>query len=309
MPRILVCDPIAETGLHLLKRAGFHVDVRLDLTSDELKREIGKYDAVIVRGRTLITREHVEAGKQLKVIARAGVGLDNIDVSAARERGIEVVTAAEVPAPSVAELTIGLLIALARRIPEADRGLKEGKWLKKRLAGVLLSGKTIGIVGFGRIGGRVAKIARAMGMRILVTDPRPDEKALREVGGEAVPLREILRNSDVVTLHVPLTAETHHMIGEQELRLMKKGAFLINTSRGPVVDEGALLRALKEGWIAGAALDVYEVEPPTNLELLKLPNIVCTPHVGSETKETQEEIAKVIAEKLAKRLGAQCTST
>jgi len=300
--KILVCDPISESGIELIKSAGFGVDAKFDLTPEVLKQTIVDYDALIVRSRTMVTKEVIEAGKKLKAIGRAGVGLDNIDVDAAQKRGIDVLNAPESLMVSVAELTIGLMLSLARQIPKADQTMREGKWIKKELMGTTLKGKTLGIVGFGRVGGTVASIARAMGMNILVNDPRVDQKRLAEVNARAVSLEELLRESDFVTLHVTLTPNTRHMLGEKQLQMMKPGAYLINTARGAVIDEKAVLKALKEGKLAGAAFDVYDVEPPTDLSIVKLGNVVCTPHIGSQTVEAQESAGVIIAEKVINSL-------
>jgi len=300
--KILVCDPISESGIELLRSAGFEVDARFDLTPEELQQTIVDYDALIVRSRTMVTKEVVEAGRKLKAIGRAGVGLDNIDVNAAQKCGIDVLNAPESLMASVAELTIGLMISIARRIPTADQTMKEGKWIKKELTGTTLKGKTLGIVGFGRVGGAVASIARAMGMNILVNDPRVDQKRLAEVNARAVSLEELLRESDFVTLHVTLTPNTRHLIGEKQLQMMKAGAYLINTARGAVIDEKAVLKALQEGKLAGAAFDVYDVEPPTDLSLVKMGNAICTPHIGSQTVEAQESAGVIIAEKVINSL-------
>lgn len=301
--KILVCDPIHEEGIERLRRAGFEVDIDPTISKSRLIDVVSTYDVMIVRSRTMVTEEIIEAGDRLKVIGRAGVGLDNIDVGAAEKGGITVLNTPEAPADAVAELTIGLMISLARDIPLADRSMREGRWIKRELTGWQLRGKTLGIVGLGNIGGRVARIARAMGMRVLVTKrtPPPPE-LLRELGAEYIPMREFpsfLRQSDIVTLHVPLTPQTHHMIGAEELQNMQEGAFLINTSRGAVVDEEALYRALQSGKLGGAALDVFEAEPPRDLQLIRLPNVVCTPHIGAQTEEAQRDAAVLIAEKVA----------
>ncbi len=246
-----------------------------------------------------MTKEIIEAGKRLKIIGRAGVGLDNIDTETAQERGITVLNTPEAPAEAVAELTMGLILSLARNIPLADRTMKEGKWIKKKLMGWQLRGKTLGTIGLGNIGLKVARLARAFGMKILITKRTPPApELLKELDGEFIPLREMLQRSDIVTMHVPLTPQTRHMIGEEQLQLMKKGAYLINMSRGGVVDEKALLEALQSGKLGGAALDVYEEEPPKDLTLVRMPNVVCTPHIGAQTEEAQKVAATLIAEKL-----------
>jgi len=297
--KILVCDPIHEEGIEKLKQAGFEVDVKPTITPEQLTKIVSNYDAFIVRSRIKVTKELIEAGKRLRVIGRAGVGLDNIDVKTAEKKGIMVFSIPEASANAAAELTIGLIISLARSIPRADHSMKEGKWIKKQLMGWELREKTLGIIGLGNVGGRVAKIAKALGMKILITKRTPPApELLRELEAEFVMLKELLQRSDVVTIHVPLTPQTKHMIGAQEIQLMKKGAFLINTSRGAIVDEKALLDALKSGKLGGAALDVYEIEPPKDLSLIKLPNVICTPHIGAQTERTQRITAVSIAEKI-----------
>jgi len=301
--RVLVCDPVKNVGIEMLREAGFEVDVRPGITPDQLSRVIRNYDVLIVRSRTKVTRQLIERAERLKVIGRAGVGLDNIDVEAAEKRGITVLNTPEAPADSTAELTIGLILALARKIPSADRSMKEGRWLKGRLKGWQLKGKTIGLIGLGNVGLRVARLAKAFGMKILFTKRTPPSpEVLKELEAEFVPLEDLLRRSDVVSIHVPLTEETRGMIGARELSLIKEGAVLINTSRGAVVDEEALLNALQSGRLRGAALDVYTVEPPRDLRLIRLPNVVCTPHIGAQTDEAQVEASRLIAEKIIKCL-------
>ncbi len=297
--RILVCDPVHEEGIEKLKQAGFEVDVNPTITSEQLTKIVSNYDALIVRSRTKVTKEIIEAGRRLRIIGRAGAGLDNINLETAKQRGITVLSTPEALTEAVAELTIGLIISLARSIPLADRTLKEGKWIKKKLVGWQLEGKTLGTIGLGKIGERVARIAKALGMKILIREIIPlSPELLKELETEVVPLKELLQRSDVITLHVPLTSQTYHMIGAKEFQLMKNGAFLVNTSRGAIVDEKPLLTALKSGKIGGAALDVYEVEPPRDLELIKLPNVVCTAHIGAQTKKAQNAAASMIAEKI-----------
>jgi D-3-phosphoglycerate dehydrogenase len=297
--RVLVCDPIHREGIEKLEEAGFQVDVNPTISNEQLKEAVSEYDALIVRSRTKVTGEIMEAGKRLKTIGRTGVGLDNIDTKAAEENSIAVLNTPEAPADAVAELTIGLILSLARNIPLADRTMKEGKWIKKKLRGWQLNGKTLGTIGLGSIGLKVARLARAFGMKILITKRTPPApEVLSELDGEFIPLKEMLQRSDVVTIHVPLTPQTRHMIGEAQIRRMKKGAYLVNTSRGAVVDEKALLTALKSGKLAGAALDVYEAEPPKDLELIRMPNVVCTAHIGAQTVEAQRLAATLIAEKI-----------
>jgi D-3-phosphoglycerate dehydrogenase len=297
--RILICDPVDDEGVEKLRNARFKVDVKPSISGGELAEAISEYDVVVVRSRTKVTRNVIERGKRLKIVARAGSGLDNIDLKAAEDQGVTVLNTPEAASDSVAELTIGLMLAVSRRIVYADRTVKDGQWLKKDLEGSLLKGKTLGLVGLGNIGSKVAAIARAMGMKILITKRTPpSHKTLRLLGAEFVPLEQLLRRSDVVSVHVPLTDQTAGMIGAEELSLMKDGAVLVNTARGGIVEETALLAALKSKRLGGAALDVYEVEPPVNLELLRMLNVVCTPHIGAQTAEAQKTASILLAEKI-----------
>jgi D-3-phosphoglycerate dehydrogenase len=297
--KILVCDLIHNKGIARLEQAGFTVDVNPTITSEKLRDRVVKYDALIVRSRTQVTKDIITAGKRLRVIGRAGMGVDNIDSVTAKERGIVVLNVQDAASNAVAELTIGLIIALARRIPYANQSLKEGKWIKKQLMGWELKDKTLGIVGLGNVGRRVARIAKTLGMKILCTKRTPpDPQLLRELEAEFVSLKELLRQSDVVTIHVPLTIDTHLLLRTEEIQLMKNGAFLINTARGEVIDEHALLDALKSGKLGGAALDVYHREPPVNLSLSKIANLIVTPHIGGQTDRAQKIIATSIANKV-----------
>jgi D-3-phosphoglycerate dehydrogenase len=303
--RILVCDPIHDDGIKLLREAGYKVDIRTSITAPELLKVVEGFDAIVVRSRTKVTKQVLEAGKRLKAIARAGVGLDSIDVTAAERLGIEVVNSPEAPANAVAELVLGMIISLARRIPEANRSMKNGEWIKRQLTGFELRGATLGIIGFGRIGCQLAKKAVALEMRVLAHDIIIEElmESVEEVGAEAVEMYELLRSSDFVTVHVPLLPETRHMIGAEEINIMKEGAYLINAARGGVIDERALREALVNGKLAGAALDVYEEEPPRDTSLTGLPNVVNLPHIGAATINAQRASSTVVAEKLIKILG------
>ncbi len=297
--KVLVCDPIDIEGVQRLRHEGFQVDVKPSIDKKDLQKIVPEYDALVVRSRTKVLRDVVDRGKQLKVICRAGAGLDNIDLESAKKSKVAVLNTPEALADSVAELTIGLMLALARKISLADSSMKNGKWLKEELKGLLLKGKTLGLIGLGNIGTRVAEIAKDMGMRILVTKRTPPSNELLEtLDAGFVPLQELLRRSDIVSIHVPLTEETDRMIGPREIDFMKEGAFLVNTSRGRIVDEEALLDALESGRLGGAALDVYESEPPENLELVRLPNVVCTPHIGAQTEDAQKAASVMIAEKI-----------
>jgi len=306
MVKILVTDPLHPDGIRMLKDAGFEVVEQPDISYEELKKKIKEFNVLVVRSRTKVTKEIIDSAEKLVLIARAGVGLDNIDVKAAQEKGIVVMNAPEAPTYSVAELVIGLMISVLRGIPRGDTALKNGKWIKKQLLGRELNGKTLGIVGFGRIGQEVARRALAFNMKVLAYDVIGElAKKAKELGVEFVgttreALNKLLKESDIITLHVPLLPSTRHMIGKEEISLMKRGAVIINTSRGGIIDEEALYDALKEGRIAAAALDVFENEPPTgiSLKLVQLPNVVATPHIGASTEEAQRKAATIIAQKI-----------
>jgi D-3-phosphoglycerate dehydrogenase len=298
--KILVASRIHEKAIQLLKENGFEVTIVEEPNEDELARIIKGFDGLIVRSKPLVTKKVIESADRLKVIARAGVGLDNIDVKAAEQRGIALINAPESSTQSVAELAIGLMLAVARKIAFSDRRMREGYWAKKEAMGVELSGKTLGVIGAGRIGSAVARIAKyGFNMHILYYDVACRDDLNKELGAECVSIEELLKRSDIVTIHVPLLPETRHMINEEKLRLMKKTAILINTSRGAVVDTAALVKALSEGWIAGAGLDVFEEEPlPKDHPLTKLDNVVLTPHIGASTKEAQEKAGVEVARKI-----------
>jgi len=301
MPRVLVTEPLAEEGLSILQEKA-QVDVRPLLSPQELTEAIPNYHALIVRSKTPVTAEVIAAATQLKVIGRAGVGVDNIDIDAATRRGIVVVNAGGSNTIAVAELTIGLMLALARRIPYAHHSTQQGRWEKKRLMGVQLYGKTLGIIGLGRIGSAVAQRAKALGMKVLAYDPFVSPEAASRQGVELVPLEELLRRADFVSIHVPLTERTRRMIGARELALMKSSAYLINTARGGIVDEEALAIALDKGFIAGAALDVFEHEPPADGPLLQSDRVVLTPHIGASTVEAQRDVAVEVARQVVEIL-------
>lgn len=305
MPRVLICEPLHATAVEKLRAAGFEVVEQHGLQGEELACALAKVDAAIVRGGTKVTKEVLAAlpsDSRLKLIVRAGVGLDNIDLEAAKERGIKVFNTPRGPTISVAELTLGLMLALARRIAYADHAMKEKRWVKWELRGTELRGKRLGIVGLGRIGSEVARLAKAFGMEIIAFSKKYDPRVVEELEIKLVELDELLKTSDFVSLHVPLTPETHHMIGERELRMMKPTAFLINTARGAVVDSKALLRALEEEWIAGAGLDVFEEEPPTDWRLVQHPKVVATPHIGAQTEEARRRNAEMAAEIVIREL-------
>jgi len=296
--KVLVADEISKSGIEMLKGQGYQVDVRLGLKEDELAKVIRDYEVLLVRSSTKATRRVIEAGTRLKVIGRAGIGIDNIDVDAATERGILVMNAPSGNVVSTAELTIGMIFALARKIPQADASMKRGEWKRKELKGVQVQGKTLGIVGLGRVGAEVAKRASALGMTVIAYDPLVSPEVGVKLYVRLVTLDRLLADSDIVTFHTPLTAQTRNMVGRDELAKMKKSAFIINCARGGVVNEDALYEALAQGRLAGAALDVFVNEPPTGSKLLTLQNVVLTPHLGATTAEAQEEVGSEIAEQV-----------
>ena len=299
-PRVLVCDPIAENGLTLLAQHT-DVDIRTDLKPQEILAIIDQYQGVVVRSATTMTAEIIERGHNLKVIGRAGAGLDNIDVRKAQEKHIAVVNAPDANTVAVAEHTMGLLLALARRLPRADESLKAGKWEKQSFMGTGLVGKTLGLVGFGRIGRQVAIRAQAFGMKILVNQLRPTPE-LNLAEARNVDLHELLHLSDFVSLHVPMRADTQGIVGRAELARMKPTAYIINTARGGVVDEDALLEALSDGRLAGAALDVFVTEPATNTALIQHEKVIATPHIAASTEDAQRVASLAVAEQIVEIL-------
>ena len=280
------------------------VDYQPEIDANQLSTIAKDYDVIVVRSRTKITKEIIQASAPgVKIIARVGVGLDNIDINEAEANGIHVINSPEAAANAVSELVIGLMLSLARSIPFADIETKKGNWIKKDLTGVELRGKYLGIIGVGNIGRNIGRIGRSLRMNLIGYDIIPINRDFtREVGMIVADFNTLLESADFVTCHVPLTAETKKMFSADKFSKMKPSAFLINTSRGEVIDENALYEALKNGRIAGAALDVFETEPPMNKMLLQLPNVICTPHIGAQTKEAQQLAAMVIAEKIIQTL-------
>lgn len=288
--RVLVTDGLAEAGASILRRQAEIVEDRSAL---------GQIDGWIVRSRTRIDGPSLTAGApRLRVVGRAGVGLDNIDLPAARAAGVVVVNAPQAVTTAVAELTVGLLLALARQIPMADAALRRGEWAKDRLGGQELRGKTLGLVGVGRIGREVARLAEAFGMRCLGTDPFLSHDSLRAAGVEPADLEALLPASDYVSLHLPLTDDTRGLFSAEILSRMKPGARLVCVARGGVVDEDALLAALESGHLAGAALDVFQIEPPGDSPVLRHPRLIATPHLGAQTAEAQDRVAIDIVEEV-----------
>ncbi|MBI2095499.1 MAG: phosphoglycerate dehydrogenase [Candidatus Omnitrophica bacterium] len=299
MVKILVCDELAKEGLALFHgEKTMQAVVKTKLPIAELKKEIADADACVVRSGTRITAEVIEAGKKLKAIGRAGVGLDNVDVEAASKRGIVVINTPGGNTISAAEHAFSLLLAMARKIPQANESLKRGEWDRKKFTGVELYEKTLGVLGLGRIGAEVAKRAQAFGMRVLAYDPFLSVERANQLGVEMVTVEDLLKTSDFLTLHLPLTADSRHLIGDKEFSKMKKTARIVNCARGGLIDEAALARALEAGTIAGAALDVFEEEPPKNLGFLNHPATVATPHLGASTEEAQIAVAVDVVQSL-----------
>ncbi len=296
---VLICDQVNPILKEVLEKNGLKVTYEPEITPEQIAEKIGSFEVVVVRSRTKITRELVEKADKCKIIARVGVGLDNIDQDAAKEKSIRVLNAVEGAITAVAELVIGLMLSMAREIPRADREVRNGNWIKKELMGTELKGKYLGIVGLGNIGKRLGRLAKALNMNIIGYDVVPiDDEFSKEVGLMKADLDTLLSSADYVSFHVPLLDSTRHMINAEKLKLMKKTARIINTARGGVIDEEALYNSLKDGDLAGAALDVFEVEPATGNKLTTLPNFIATPHMGAQTKEAQLLAANVIAEKI-----------
>ncbi len=300
---VIVCDSIDEKGIEILKKAGLTVEYLPEITNQELLSKVKNYDVIVVRSRTKITKEVIQNAKRAKIIARVGVGLDNIDTNEAQKNNIEVINAGEASVNAVSELVLGFMFSLSRNIPVANNATKNGRWIKKELTGIELKGKYLGIIGLGKIGRNVARLARGLRMNLIGYDVIPIDKSfVQEVSLITTDLKTLVESSDFITCHVPYTEQTKHLIGKEMLSRMKNDAFLINTSRGEVIDEEALVDCLRNRRIGGAALDVYEVEPPTNKELLELDNILCTPHIAAQTREGQELASAVIGEKIIHKL-------
>jgi len=296
---VLICDQVNTILKEILEKNGLKVTYEPEITPEQIAEKIGTFEVVVVRSRTKMTRELVEKANKCQIIARVGVGLDNIDQDAAKEKNIRVINAVEGAITAVAELVIGLMLSMAREIPRADREIRNGNWIKKELMGTELKGKYLGIVGLGNIGKRLGRLARALNMNIIGYDVTPiDDEFSKEVGLMKADLDTLLSSADYISFHVPLLDSTRHMINAEKLKMMKNTARIINTARGGVIDEEALYNSLKDGSLAGAALDVFEVEPATGNKLITLPNFIATPHMGAQTKEAQLLAANIIAEKI-----------
>ena len=297
--KILICDKIEPEGVDLLKESGFTILENPTITPEELLEVIYEVHVVVVRSRTKITESVINSGKILELICRPGTGIDNIDSSTAEKNNIPVFTSVEASTNAVAELTISLAVSLARSIPLADRSLKDNQWIKNSILGSELRGKTFGIIGLGRIGRRTGILASALEMKVIGFEKQiVDKDYLSKYNVTQVELNELLSKSDFISLHLPATPETIHMIGKEQFELMKNTSFLINTARGQLIVESDLFDALSNNKIAGAALDVFETEPPTNTDLIKLKNLIATPHIGAQIIEAQKEASIVIAQKI-----------
>jgi D-3-phosphoglycerate dehydrogenase len=291
---ILITDGLDQQGQSIL-RASAQVDHHEQVPAENLLQIIADYDALIVRGQTRVTAAVMDAAPRLRVVGRAGVGVDNIDLEAARNHQVTVVNAPSSTTVAVAELTLGLMLALARELPRGDAAMKRDQWLKKQLEGVELNGKTLGIVGFGRIGIEVSRRASAFGMNVIIYDPNASEHELEHGNAEPVSLQDLFAWSDFISLHLPLNVQTRDLVGPQAFTQMKEGVRIVSTARGGIIDESALLEALKSGKVAGAALDVFEKEPPGLTELIAHPRLIATPHIGAQTAEAQSRAAEEIA--------------
>ena len=297
--KVIVCDPIATEAVQKMADAGLQVDVKTGMAPEELLETIPDYEAMVIRSATKVTREVLETATKLKIVARGGVGLDNVDRAFAAEKGVEVVNTPGCSSLSVAELTFGHMLSLSRHLAVANRSMNDGLWEKKRFKGVEISGKTLGIVGIGNIGGEVARLAKGFDMKLLCTDPFVTPEAAAEMAAELVELDDLLARADYVTLHLPLIDETRNMINAEKLALMKPTAYLIDCARGGVVDEDALAAALRDGTLGGAALDVYAKEPLADGSPLRvIDNLVLTPHIGASTQEGQLRVGMMVAHKI-----------
>ncbi len=296
--KVLITDPIEQVCTDILQKEGMQVDAKPGLPPDEIKKIIGGYDALIVRSGTKVTADIIAEAKEMKVIGRAGAGVDNIDVGAATRKGIVVMNTPGGNTISTAEHTMALMMSMARNVPQSLHDLQNGKWERKKYMGTELYGKTLGVIGLGKVGREVAARAKAFGMNVIGYDPLLAGDAASKLGLETVALDDVYSRSDFITVHTPLTEETRGILGEKSFAKCKRGVRVINCARGGIIDEQALLKALESGQVAGAALDVFVKEPPTDNPLLKHPKVVATPHLGASTEEAQEKVAKQIGEQL-----------
>ena len=299
--KILLTDGLEENGKAILRSNGELVDQK-GVSAEDLLNVVGDYDALIVRGRTKVTAAVFDAGKNLKVVGRAGVGVDNIDLTAAIAHGVTVVNSPLATTVAVAELTLSLMLSIVREVPRADASMKSGQWLKKEFMGRELYGKTLGVLGFGRIGSAVAARAKAFEMKILAYDPIVPAEEIVKRGGEPVSFDELLAQSDIITMHMPLTADSRNLLNAEAFKKMKDNVYIVCAARGGVIDEDALLDAINSGKVSGAALDVFATEPPGQSALVAHPRVIDTPHVGAQTVEAQNRAANDIAEEVLNAL-------
>ena len=299
--KVLICDALAKDAVDGLRGLGIEVVENTSIEKEELAGIIADYDGVIIRSRTKIRKDLIDlAAVKVSFIVRAGVGLDNIDVEYARQKGIEVMNTPEASTNGVAELAVAHMLALLRHIPQATASMKNGNWPKKEFKGNELGSCTVGIIGLGRIGRRTAQLVKCFSAEILGYDPYVEE--VKDIDIRMVELDELLTSSDIVSLHLPHNDETHHLIGEEQLGKMKKSAYLVNCARGGIIDEDALYKALKNEEIRGAALDVFEEEPPKDLKLMDLSNFICTPHLGAQAVESSNRVGEEVVKKVASKL-------
>jgi len=299
MPKVLISDKLSPAAVDIFRNRGVEVDVKPGLQPAELRAIIGEYDGLAVRSATKVTRELLDAATNLKVVGRAGIGVDNVDVKSATARGVVVMNTPHGNSITTAEHAIAMIFALARQIPEASASTKSGKWEKNRFMGVELTGKTLGLIGCGNIGSIVADRAHGLHMRVLAYDPYLGEKRAVELGVEKVDLNELLARADIISLHTPLTEATRNILSAEAIARARKGVRIVNCARGGLIDEAALAESLASGHVAGAALDVFETEPATASPLFGLENVVCTPHLGASTAEAQENVALQVAEQMS----------
>ena len=310
MPKVLVSDPLEIEGIERLKEGGAKVDVKLGLPEDELVKIIGGYDALVVRSQTKVTKKIIDAGKKLKIIGRAGIGVDNIDVLAASAKGIIVINAPSASVTTTAEHAMSMMMALARKIPQATASVKGGDWKKSKFTGVELRRKTLGVIGLGKIGSEAARIAGGIGMKVIAYDPFVSLDYATKLGVQVVTKEVLLKNSDFITIHSALTKDSKNLIGEKEIGMMKKGVRIINCARGGIINEAALVAGIKSGKIAGAALDVYEKEPVEKTNpLLSMDEVILTPHIAASTAEAQTNIALEIADQMVVALDGGLPTT
>ncbi len=299
--KVIITDGLSEKGIAILSSAA-QVDNKPDISADDLLKVVADYDAMVVRGRTKVTPAIFDAAKKLKVVGRAGVGVDNIDLTAARGHGVTVVNAPKSTSLAVAELAVAMMFALARMLPKADATMKQGQWIKKQLEGIELNGKTLGVVGMGNIGTALTQRATALGMKVLGYDTLVPAAEIKKRGAEPVSLPELYAKADFISYHLPLTPESKGMVNGQVFAQMKHGVRIIDAARGGIIDETALLAALETGQVAAAALDVYATEPPGLTALVAHPNVVATPHIGAQTEEAQDRAAEDIASEVLNAL-------